>query len=125
MAIIGAILGFFVAGAIVIGFFPNMSDLLLYAIWIGIIFLFAFWGAKMKEKIDLNTLPQDKLTKKEVQVAWIFSLINPVITGAVMYFMWHQTYPIKARQANQISFLAFFLWIGFYFFYFWVNTAVK
>ncbi len=123
MGLIGAIIGLF-AGAAVAGFFPKMEFLFL-VVWGVIIILFAFWGAKMKEATDVKTLPQDGLTKKEQRIAWTFSLINPVITGGVLYFMWSRTYPIKAKQANHISFVAFFLWIALYFFYFWFKLSVN
>lgn len=56
-----------------------------------------------------NEVSVEVLSKRGKVVIWIFSLLNPVITGAVMYFMWHKSHPQKAKQANKISWICFFI----------------
>ncbi|MDO8524515.1 MAG: hypothetical protein Q7R99_02715 [bacterium] len=56
-----------------------------------------------------NEVSVEVLNKREKVVTWIFSLLNPVITGAVMYFMWRKSHPQKAKQANKISWICFLI----------------
>lgn len=74
-----------------------------------------FWGSKMKPAVvvDKSSLNQERLSKKEKTYVWIFSLINPVITGGVTYFLYKDAFPAKARQSNIISFITFIPWIIF------------
>ncbi len=57
----------------------------------------------------VNNMAEDVLSKREKTVTWIFSLLSPVITGGVMYFMWRKSHPQKAKQANKISWICFFI----------------
>lgn len=81
--------------------------------FISFILVFALIGAKSKtkEKIQQEAKQQfennERLTTNEKITAWIFCIINPVIAGAIMYFMWRNKYPQKARQANNISIIVF------------------
>jgi hypothetical protein len=92
----------------------NIIIMAFIGLFLGIIAsVFGFWGSKMKPAvtIDKNLLNQEKLSTKEKTYIWIFSLINPVITGGVTYYMYTDSYPAKARQANIISFITFIPWI--------------
>lgn len=86
-----------------------------FAVWILTIFLFGLWGAKSKtkeeEKAELQkaVVSEEGLTTNEKIAAWIFSILNPVITGAIMYYMWRKRYPTKAKKANHISMIVFVL----------------
>lgn len=73
---------------------------------------FGFWGSKMKPAvvIDRNSENKESLSKKEKTYIWIFSLINPIITGGVTYYIYKDVFPVKARQANIISFITFIPW---------------
>ncbi len=50
---------------------------------------------------------EEGLTDNEKIVAWIFNILNPVIAGGVMYFIWNKKYPKKAKTANNISMIVF------------------
>jgi uncharacterized membrane protein YedE/YeeE len=45
-------------------------------------------------------------TGEKVQI-WITTLINPIIAGAIYYYGWKKLLPVKAKQANKISWIAF------------------
>lgn len=74
-----------------------------------------FWGSKMKPAVvtDKSLENKERLSKKEKTYIWIFSLINPIITGGLIYFMYKDSFPAKARQANIISYIALIPWIIF------------
>lgn len=106
------ILGIFVG--LILGFIGLVIHWIVFlVIWILTIILFGFWGAKSKTKEELQEELQhfvvsvEGLTKNEKIAAWIFSIINPVITGAIMYYMWRKRYPTKAKKANNISMIVF------------------
>jgi len=86
-----------------------------FAVWILTILLFGLWGAKSKtkdeEKAELqkSIVSEEGLTTNEKIAAWIFSILNPIITGAIMYYMWRKRYPTKAKKANHISMIVFVL----------------
>ena len=50
---------------------------------------------------------EEGLTDNEKIVAWIFNILNHVIAGVVMYFIWNKKYPKKAKTANNISMIVF------------------
>lgn len=119
MGLIGMFIGIFISVFIMINATSSSqnssSNLPIYAT-IGILtLLFGFWGSRMKpEEKKEEVLNQEGLTKKERILAWIFTLLNPVIAGAVMYYMWKNSYPAKAKQANRISFAALLIWLTIY-----------
>ena len=86
-----------------------------FIVWALTIFLFGWWGAKSKtkeeEKAELqkSVVSEEGLTTNEKIAAWVFSILNPVITGAIMYYMWRKRYPTKAKKANHISMIVFVL----------------
>ncbi|QQS16037.1 MAG: hypothetical protein IPK84_01615 [Candidatus Moraniibacteriota bacterium] len=114
-------------GGLVLGFVAGLftSNISWTAFWITMILfvvVFGFMGAKSKRKEEKKAyassqfISDEKLTTNQKIAAWTFSIINPVITGAVMYYMWRCKYPTKARQANHISIIVFLveLAIGFF-----------
>jgi len=118
MGLIGLFLGIIVATGISVSSAgyneqPNtgymITSVIILTIGLG------FWGSQMKPAItvDKSSLNQERLSKKEKTYIWIFSLINPIITGGVTYFLYKDTFPAKARQANIISFIAFIPWVVF------------
>ncbi|MFH1657503.1 MAG: hypothetical protein ABH919_03475 [bacterium] len=101
------------------------SNISWTAFWITILLfvvVFGIIGAKSKRKEERKAyanaqfISNEELTTNQKIAAWVFSIINPVITGAVMYYMWRNKYPTKARQANHISIIVFLIEIviGFY-----------
>lgn len=107
---IGALFGF-IAGLVT----ANIS---WSAFWITMaifVFLFGLMGAKSKTKEEKKVyassqfINNETLTKNQKIAAWVFSIINPIITGAIMYFMWRDKYPTKAKQANNISIIVFLI----------------
>jgi len=101
------------------------SNISWTAFWMTILLfvvVFGVIGAKSKRKEEKKAyanaqfISDESLTTNQKIAAWIFSIINPVITGAVMYYMWRNKYPAKARQANHISIIVFLIEIviGFY-----------
>lgn len=115
MGFIGLFLGIIVSTGIMvstIGPGQEPNKLLMILITIVATVLLGFAGSRMKVVIpqDKKLLNQEKLSQKEKTYIWIFSLINPVITGAVTYYMYNKDYPAKARQSNIISFITFIPW---------------
>jgi len=114
-------------GGLLIGFVVGLftSYISWTAFWITIIFfvvVFGIMGAKSKRKrikkayANTQFISNEGLTTNQKVAAWVFSIINPIITGAIMYYMWRNKYPTKARQANHISIIVFLIEIviGFY-----------
>jgi hypothetical protein len=108
----------FVLGAIISTMLQLPDSMIwipLIVIWLITIFLFGLWGAKSKTKEEEGTelqkikISDEGLTRNEKIAAWIFSILNPVITGAIMYYMWRKRYPTKAKQANHISIIVFLI----------------
>ncbi len=63
---------------------------------------------KIQEKDVLNS----PLTIKEKVIIWLLCLLMPVISGAIFYYGLKNK--IKAKQANRISFIAFFIMLLIY-----------
>lgn len=113
---LGALAGL-VVGAMLAGTLGDTFKLAEPVVWVSffavlilMIFLFGLWGAKSmtKEELQNAIVSLDSLSRKEEVIAWVFNVINPVIAGAVMYYIWHPGYPAKAKKANQISIIVFF-----------------
>lgn len=51
------------------------------------------------------------LSGPEKLIVWILSILNPVTTGAVFYYVWKKLLPNKARSANFISMWVFLVYI--------------
>ena len=68
-----------------------------------------------KAKISSGQSSQDPLTKDERIKVWILAILNPVLTGAILYFGLRKRLPIKARNSNTISFAAVGIWIILWF----------
>ena len=112
----GAIKGVFVG--ILMGFMAGLLTVYVswYMFWLTIV-IFAIIGAIIGAKSSTRAeekaqfISNDGLTGTQKTLAWLFSILNPVIAGAVMYFMWRHDYPTKAKQANNISIIMFLIWI--------------
>jgi len=107
----GVLLGIFV------GIFALAAVANGIAFFVGLIatvLIMGFIGSRRPQK-DPQVHPDFKsnegLTKNQKILAWVFSFLNPVIAGAVMYFMWKGEYPNKAKQANHISLWVFLIYV--------------
>lgn len=112
----GMVKGMFV-GAL-IGFMAGLitSNISWTAFWVTMIICVVI-GALIGSRSDTRAeekaqfVNNEGLTSTQRTMAWVFSIINPIITGGVMYFMWRHNFPTKAKQANNISIIVFLLWI--------------
>ena len=112
----GLVKGVFV-GALV-GFMAGLvtSNISWAAFWVTMIICIVI-GALIGVRSDTRAeekaqfVNNEGLTSTQRTMAWVFSIINPIITGGVMYFMWRHNFPAKAKQANNISIIAFLLWV--------------
>jgi hypothetical protein len=84
-----------------------------FVVWGLTIVIFGFFGANTKTKEEMKRLivSEEGLVGNERIVAWVFSILNPVFAGAIMYYMWYQRYPTKAKKANEISMIMFLFYI--------------
>jgi hypothetical protein len=64
---------------------------------------------KIKEKSLSGEISQEPLTKDEKNKVWILALLNPVWTGAILYFGLKKRFPVKAKNVNTISWKALFI----------------
>ncbi|MBP9701632.1 MAG: hypothetical protein KBD47_01460 [Candidatus Pacebacteria bacterium] len=62
-------------------------------------------------KVQKGQTSQEGLIRSEKGMVWVLSLLNPILCGAILYYGWKNILPNKAKKANQISLLAFFIWI--------------
>ena len=112
----GMIKGIFV-GALV-GFMAGLvtSTISWTAFWITMaicVVIGALIGARSdtRQEEKAQFVNNEGLTSTQRTMAWVFSIINPIIAGGVMYFMWRHNFPTKAKQANNISIIVFLLWV--------------
>ena len=49
------------------------------------------------------------LTKKEKVIIYILCLLNPIFVWTILYYGWKKKLPIKAKKANKISFISFWI----------------
>lgn len=62
---------------------------------------------KERRRVSKGQVVQDSLVLKEKIIIWILCLVDPVIAGAIFYYGWKKRLPVKAKQANRISWLVF------------------
>lgn len=74
---------------------------------------------KSKSKLTPGQIMQDPLTSDEKNKTYIFALFNPLWAGIILYYGWRKYLPIKAKGANDISLMAFGLWLISSFFFGW------
>jgi magnesium-transporting ATPase (P-type) len=55
---------------------------------------------------------QEPLSSTEKLYIWLLVLISPIVSGAIFYYGWKKTMPVKARQANKINWLGFVIIIA-------------
>ncbi len=75
-----------------------------------IIFIISlFYMMKERRRVLTGQTIEEPLTKKEKALMWVLCIFNPIIAGAVFYYGWIKKLPVKARQVNRISIIAFFV----------------
>ncbi|MBI4276617.1 hypothetical protein HY629_02125 [Candidatus Uhrbacteria bacterium] len=75
-----------------------------------VVFLISiFYMMKERRRVLAGQVIQEPLTRKEKILMWVLCIFNPIIAGAVFYYGWIKKLPVKARQANRISIIAFFI----------------
>lgn len=127
MTIIGllvAVLSWAVLTFLFLTIFPNVSistmGVMQYAlgaisIALFLTFIYLGWKSHQKEKANMEVMRRDSLlsgglSQKEKVITWLACLVIPVWSGAVLYYFWRKKDPLKAKQANEISFIAFCIW---------------
>ena len=60
----------------------------------------------VKSAVPRNEVVLERLTPKQKVSVWVLSLVDPLIAGAIFYYGWKSKLPEKAKQANNISWLA-------------------
>lgn len=70
-----------------------------------------FVARKAKSKLQGGEIPQDSLTQEEKNKVFTMALLNPIWAGLIFYLEWKYKLPVKASQANKISFIAFGIWL--------------
>lgn len=53
----------------------------------------------------------DHLVGKEKMIVWIANLVNPFLAGFLFYYVWRKNFPMKAKQANNVSFIVFIVYL--------------
>ena len=72
-------------------------------------------AGKHAEIVPHGEVSQKALTNNEKIYISILLLISPLISGAIFYYMWRRTLPVKARWANRMSFVVLGILIIFVF----------
>ncbi len=102
MFILGFILGWFIA-------IPAEKYLHGSAVFLPLIFGVAFGIIGGKKKKIPEVVSQDKMSSIETWLVIIAAILNPVLFGAIFYYVWHRRYPEKSKQANKISMIIFLI----------------
>jgi hypothetical protein len=69
----------------------------------------AVWLMVSSKKAVNNRHPPEEmpLSITETLLCWLFCLASPIVSGGILYYGWRKQLPLKARQANRISYFAF------------------
>lgn len=109
----------------------SLSEITIYfsEIWwvltFAITILVVIFAVKTESRVSENQISQESLTRNEKISVWLFSFLDPLVAGAVFYYWWRKKLPMKAKQANKISWLAILIlivlyWGLVYFFGYWL-----
>ncbi len=60
-----------------------------------------------RRKVLKGQVSHEILSNKQKALIIILCLLNPAVTGAILYYGWRKQLPEKAKQANNISWWAF------------------
>lgn len=89
---------------------PILDLIMLVAVLISI-FGSILVARKAKSKLQSGQILQDSLTQDEKNKVFMLTLLNPIWGGLIFYLEWKYKLPVKASQANKISFIAFGIWL--------------
>ncbi len=64
------------------------------------------------KKIPDGQMSDEPLTLLEGLIISILCFFNPYVSGVIFYYGWKKKLPRKAKQANRISIIAFFVLIA-------------
>ena len=64
---------------------------------------------KEKQKVPDGQVSREVLAGKDVILVWVLSVLNPIITGAILYYGWRKKLPVKAKKANHITLWVFLI----------------
>jgi hypothetical protein len=67
--------------------------------------LVIWFVVKIRSSILEGQVSQEPLTLREKVITWLLCFFNPIWGGAIMYYSWKKRLPLKAKQANRISFV--------------------
>lgn len=59
------------------------------------------------DKVKKESKKDGLLVGKEKWIVLLTVLLSPMLAGAVYYYGWAKKLPIKAKQANKYSYIAF------------------
>jgi hypothetical protein len=85
-------------------------NLLIIPIIVGIIAFFVMRNEK-------STLPEGQIDESPLignkfWYVFILCLLSPLIAQTIFYYGWKKRLPKKAKQANNLGWLAFLIWMG-------------
>lgn len=105
----------------IISFFSEIWWVWLIAISVAAV----YFAIKTKARVPENQISQEPLIGKEKMIIWLYSFLDPFVAGAIFYHWWRKKLPVKAKQANKISWLAALIlivlyWLMIYFFGYWL-----
>jgi len=83
-------------------------------IFIAVLFIAIFQMNKVKKGIPDGQIVNNPLTRTEKSIVWVLCMLNPVFSGAVFYYGWKSKLPLKAKSANNIAIISFFIWLIVY-----------
>ncbi|HLD61824.1 MAG TPA: hypothetical protein VI998_02505 [Patescibacteria group bacterium] len=89
-------------------------------IFLGVLIFVIWLMVDRKSKVQEGQVDSNPLTGNEKILIWVICFLNPILGGAILYYGWRKKLPLKAKQANTISFAAFglLLLIGIIYFIF-------
>lgn len=70
----------------------------------GVAFL---WTVYLIIKVNKETKKDVPLARDEKIQVIITEIFNPILAGALYYYVWREKFPTKANQANKYSFIIF------------------
>ena len=85
---------------------PILDIIILVA---GLISIFGsiYVARKAKSNLKSGEILQDYLTQDERNKIYLLTFLNPFWGGLIFYLEWKYKLPVKASQANKISFISF------------------
>jgi hypothetical protein len=96
-----------------------MLKLLIVVFSLGLIWSIAFMLNRQSKVLVMHDVDFSKepLKKFEIYNIWCICLLSPMLGGAILYYGWKKNMPIKAKDANKISILAFIADLFIFFLY--------